>query len=76
MTNRKYPEGSKEWKAELKKLKGVDVMFEKLEKDKGLPSFPEFFIACLIMGNSECVNLKELFPKLHKDLSAWLANLN
>ncbi len=75
MTNRKFPNSGADWKATLKQLKGVDEMFEVLEKDKGLPSFPEFFISCLLMGTSECINLKTMFPKLHKDLSVWLTAL-
>ncbi len=74
MTNRKYPSGQTDWKATLKQLKGVDEMFEVLERDKQLPRFPEFLIACLVMGNSECVNLKKMFPKHCKALDAWLTD--
>lgn len=73
MAKKKRRHASTGWKAVLNELKGVDAMFEVLEKDKRLPSFGEFFIASLVMGNAECVNLKAMFPKLHADLIAWLA---
>lgn len=56
----------------VRKLRDVDAMFAVLEEDKRLPSFPEFLIACLIMGNAERVNLKAMFPEHCKALSACL----
>ena len=72
MQNRKTPNTQAAWQKAAQQLKGVDALFDVLEKDKRLPSFPEFFMTCLIMGNAECVNLKTMFPKLYSDLSAWL----
>jgi len=60
----------------LKGLRNIDVLFKELENDPNLPSFGEFFMTCLVMGNVECVNLKLLYPKLHMKLTAWLKNHN
>ncbi len=66
--------GKSNWKAQFKKVQGIDAVLEVLQKDKRLPTFPELFIACLIIGDAECVNLKTMFPSLYKDLSVWLRN--
>jgi hypothetical protein len=60
----------------LKGLKSVDDLFDELENDNSLPGFGEFVLTCLIMGNAECVNLKQLYPKFCKRLTAWLENHN
>lgn len=58
--------------AEKSKLDEISKKFRELEQDEGLPSFGEFLISCLVIGNSECVNLKQLFPEHHRRLSSWL----
>ena len=49
----------------LKELAAVDKLFAELERSKLLPTFTEFFIACLMLGEGECVNLKKMFPWLY-----------
>lgn len=72
MTNRKKQYQNRNWKTIRKELQGVDILFETLAKDKRLPTFGEFFLNCLVMGNAECVNLKKLYPQHYEGLSAWL----
>ena len=72
---RKAGYSKKDWKAELKKLHGIDAVLERLEQDHRLPTFPEFFLACLIMGNGECINIKAMFPELYKNLASELKHI-
>jgi hypothetical protein len=53
----------------IKKLKVVDTLFVDLEKDKTLPTFVEHFALCIILGSSEKVNLKTMYPKVHNKLN-------
>ena len=53
----------------IKQLKGVDALFSSLEKDKTLPTFIEHLTLCIILGTSEKVNLKTMYPKVHSKLS-------
>ena len=52
----------------IKQLKGVDTLFASLEKDKTLPTFVEHVALCIILGTSERVNLKTMYPKVHDKL--------
>lgn len=74
MIHRTKPLGPSDLKAVLKEIKGVDKMLEMLEKDKRLPGFGAFFIACIVAGDIECVNLKAMFPKLYNDLTVWISH--
>lgn len=53
----------------LRKLREIDAVFRELEKDKSLPTFVDFFALCMLMGIEECVNLKQMYPAVHKKLS-------
>ncbi len=65
MVKKKTQKGRQSQSAVLKELAAVDKLFAELEKSKMLPTFPEFFIACLILGEGECANLKTMFPLLY-----------
>lgn len=54
-------------------LEGIELLLKELKKDKSLPSFVEFFMICFILGNTEKVNLKFLYPAVHDKISSWLA---
>lgn len=68
---------SKISKLEMKKIqkefKGIDKLFAELEKDKSLPTFVEFFAWCMLLENTECINLKRMYPRLYNRLSMLLA---
>jgi hypothetical protein len=49
----------------LRELAAVDRLFAELEKSKTLPTFAEFFIACLMLDKGECANLRKMFPWLY-----------
>ena len=49
----------------IKQLKRVDTLFTSLEKDKTLPTFVEHVALCIILGKSEKVNLRTMYPKVH-----------
>ena len=53
-------------------LRGVDKLFADIKRDKTLPTFGEHVMLCIVLGTSENVNLKGMYPKLHKKLSDWL----
>lgn len=55
-----------------KELAAVKRLLQTIEDDKSLPTFLDFFIECLVLGNSENVNLKVMYPKVYKKLSTWL----
>lgn len=59
-----------------KELKGVDRLFADIKKDKTLPTLGEHVMLCIVLGTSEHVNLKGMYPKLHKKLSSWLFAYN
>ena len=61
---------------EAKEFAEIDALFKKLENDRSLPTFGQHFMHCLIFGTSERVNLKAMYPKTHKHLSAWLERHN
>ena len=53
-------------------LAKIDKMLTELSKDKSLPTFGDFFLECLILGNAENVNLKSLYPGTYSKLNAFL----
>jgi hypothetical protein len=55
-----------------KELADVNRLFRTIQNDKTLPTFLSFFLECLVMGTSENVNLKLMYPKVHHKLSKWL----
>ena len=73
MKRKKQPVNSADIQKELAE---VDALFKRLENDKSLPTFGQHFMSCLIFGISEHVNLKTMYPKQHKELSAWLQRHN
>jgi hypothetical protein len=74
MKKKKTQKGTLSRSAVLKELAAVDKLYKQLEKDKKLPTFTEFFVACVVSGQEECVNLRQMFPRLYKRLATWLAN--
>jgi|GEM_PF-3112962 len=68
---KRFTEPKKDLKKIQKELKGIDKLFRGIEKDKELPTFGEFFVLCLILGNTECINLKKMYPELHSKLHKW-----
>lgn len=69
---KRYTEPKKELKKIRKELKGIDELFAAINKDKKLPTFGEFYMLCLVLGNAECVNLKKMYPALHRRLNLKL----
>jgi len=59
-----------------KELAAIDALFKKLENDKSLPTFGQHFMHCLMFGIGRNVDLKALYPKTYKELSAWLVQHN
>ena len=55
-----------------KELKQVDAMFAAIANDKNLPTFVEHVLQCILLGTSEAVNLKVMYPKLHGTLNKWI----
>lgn len=55
-----------------KELKQVDTLFANIAKDKSLPTFTEHVLLCIVLGTSEHVNLKTMYPKLHSKLNKWV----
>lgn len=55
-----------------KELKKVDALFASIAKDKNLPTFVEHVFLCIVLGTSEHVNLKAMYPKLHGKLYKWV----
>ena len=53
-------------------LRKVDKLFADLEKDKTLPSFVQHVAICMVLGTSEKVNLKAMYPYVHRKLSILL----
>jgi hypothetical protein len=60
-------------KAELKK---VNKLFADLSKDKSLPTFPQFFVDCVILGIEERVNLRIMYPKVYTKVRRQLDEQN
>ena len=54
------------------RLNEVDKLFADLEKDKALPKFVEHVALCIALGTSDKVNLKTMYPKLHRQLTKFL----
>ena len=59
-----------------KELAAVKRLLKTIENDKSLPTFLDFFIECLVSENAENVNLKIMYPKIHRKLSTWLKEHN
>jgi hypothetical protein len=57
-----------------KELAKVKRLFKRIERDKTLPTFLNFFLECLIMGTAENVNLKKMYPKVYKNLNTFLGS--
>ena len=74
------PKTSKEKKVKShnvsKELKQVDALFAGIAKDKSLPTFVEHVFLCIVLGTSEKVNLKAMYPKLYAKLSKWVTMHN
>lgn len=62
--------------AVLKRLKAVEKLFSKLQQDKTLPTFTEHIALCILLGTSESVNLKNMYPKTHSSISKLLQSNN
>lgn len=60
----------------VQELKAVDKLFADMSKDKSLPSFGEHVLYCIVLGTSENVNLKKMYPKLHRKLKTWVTGHN
>jgi len=56
----------------VKHLNRVDKLFVSLEKDKTLPTFVEHVALCIMLGTSEKVNLKTMYPKVHSKLTKFV----
>jgi hypothetical protein len=53
-------------------LATVDKLLKKLEHNKDLPTFAEFFVFCMVSGNPERVNLKSLYPEAYNEIRVFL----
>lgn len=60
----------------IKDIAAVDRLFRDIDADKSLPTFGGFFMHCLILGVEEHVNLKQMYPKVHRKLSDLLRKHN
>jgi hypothetical protein len=50
----------------------VDKLLKKLENNKRLPTFGEFFVLCMVSGNPERINLKSMYPDVYSEINAFL----
>ncbi len=75
MTDGKFLRYSVQGKV-FKELAEVDELFYMMKRDESLPTFPDFFVDCVVRGTAQQVNLEEMFPTHYKIITSLLKKLS